>query len=237
LTALWLCALAAFVAAAVEAVEALTIVLAAGIARRWPPALAGAAAAIALLAAAVAAFGPLLATIPLHIVRLIAGAAILWLGIVWMRKAILRAAGRKAHRDEAAAFEREHARLSAGDTGAFATAFNGVFAEGMEVVVIVLSFGAGRPDTIRAASAGAALAVVLVALAGFAIHRPLARVPENAMKWIVATVLLAFGTLWIGEGLGMRWPFGDVFVLALLVAYTAASAGAVALVRSRAQAV
>jgi len=206
-------------------------VLAAGFARRWPPALAGAIAALAILAIAIALFGPLLARLPLSGVRLVAGAVVLYLGATWLRKAILRAAGRKAQRDEAAAFARERERLGLADAGAFATAFNGVFAEGLEVVVIVLSLGAGRADALRAATAGALVAIVLVTLAGCAVRAPLARVPENVSKWIVAIVLLAFGTLWIGEGAGIAWPFGDAFAIVLAAVYALGSLAAVAALR------
>jgi uncharacterized membrane protein len=206
-------------------------VLAAGIARRWPPALAGAIAAVGVLAIAIVFFGPLLARLPLGWVHLAAGAVVFFLGATWLRKAVLRAAGRKAQRDETAAFVRERERLSGADASAFATAFNGVFAEGTEVVVIVLSFGAGRVDALRAAGAGALAAIVLVTLAGFAVRAPLARVPENLMKWIVAIVLLAFGTLWIGEGAGIAWPFDDAFAIVLAALYALGSFAAVAVLR------
>jgi len=206
-------------------------VLAAGIARRWPPALAGAIAAVGVLAIAIVFFGPLLARLPLGWVHLAAGAVVFFLGATWLRKAILRAAGRKAQRDETAAFVRERERLGGADASAFATAFNGVFAEGTEVVVIVLSFGAGRVDALRAAGAGALTAIVLVTLAGFAVRAPLARVPENLMKWIVAIVLLAFGTLWIGEGAGIAWPFDDAFAVVLAALYALGSFAAVAVLR------
>lgn len=205
--------------------------LAAGVTRRWPPALGGAIAAAGLLALAIALVGPLLARLPLAWVRLAAGAVLLYLGATWLRKAILRAAGRKAQRDEGAAFARERERLTAADAGAFATAFNGVFAEGLEVVVIVLSFGAGRADALRAAAGGALAAIVLVTLAGFAVHAPLARVPENLLKWIVAVVLLAFGTLWFGEGAAIAWPAGDAFAIVLAALYAFGSLTAVAVLR------
>jgi len=206
-------------------------VLAAGIARRWPPALGGAIAAVGVLGLAIALFGPLLARVPLSWVRLAAGGLLVYLGATWLRKAILRAAGRKAQRDEAAAFVRERERLAGADVSAFTAAFNGVFAEGIEVVVIVLSFGTGRAGALRAAIGGALAAIVLVTIAGFAVHAPLARVPENLLKWTVAVVLLAFGTLWLGEGAGIAWPLGDAFAIALVALYALGSMGAVAVLR------
>ncbi len=173
----------------------------------------------------------MLARAPLTWVRLVAGAVIVYLGATWLRKAVLRAAGRKPQRDEAAAFVRERDRLRLAGAGAFAAAFNGVFAEGTEVVVIVLSLGAGRTASLRAATAGVLLAIVLVTLTGLAVRAPLSRVPENLLKWIVAVVLLAFGTLWIGEGAGISWPLGDAFVIALGAAYAVASYAAVAALR------
>lgn len=205
--------------------------LAAGIARRWPPALGGAIAAVGVLGLAIDLFGPLLARVPLSWIRLAAGGLLAYLGATWLRKAILRAAGRKAQRDEAAAFVRERERLAGTDVSAFSAAFNGVFAEGMEVVVIVLSFGAGRADALHAAIGGALAAIVLVTIAGFAVHAPLARVPENLLKWTVAVVLLAFGTLWLGEGAGIAWPLGDAFAIVLVTLYALGSMGAVAVLR------
>jgi uncharacterized membrane protein len=207
-------------------------VLAVGVTRSWRIALGGTAGALAVLALLAVLFGPLLGTrIPLGIVRFAAGAIALYLGSTWTRKAILRSAGRKALRDEAAAFERGVASLRSGDGGGFATAFNGVFVEGLEVVIIVVSLGSAAGGGIAAAAAGALLALAAVTLAGLVLHRPLARIPENALKWVVGVMLLAFGTFWLGESLGLAWPLDDAIVPLLAAGYAAAAAVAVRALR------
>jgi uncharacterized membrane protein len=223
-----------FVAAAVEAVEALTIVLAVGITRSWRVAFAGSAAALVFLAVLVLLFGPLIGThIPLKALRLGAAGFALFLGTRWLRKAVLRAAGRKAQRDESAIYARERDTLRREDAGGFVTAFNGVLLEGLEVVVIVVSLGAGTVGGLAPAIAGALCALALVAAAGLALHQPLARVPENAMKWSVSILLLAFGTFWLGESFGVAWPLGDGILPLLTAAYGVASAAAVVALRPR----
>jgi uncharacterized membrane protein len=229
---LWILAGTAFLASAVEAVEALTIVLAVGAARSWRPALAGALVALVALAAIAVVFGPLIGTrIPIWIVRIIAGAIALWLGVTWLRKAMLRAAGRKALHDEDAIFARERDALSRANVGSFATAFNGVFVEGVEVIVIVVSLGTAIEGGLYAATMGALGAVALVAVVGLAVHKPLSRVPENLMKTIVGIMLTSFGTFWIGEALGVRWPLDDLFLPVLAGVYTLVFLGAVAALR------
>jgi uncharacterized membrane protein len=223
----------AFVASLVEAVEALTIVLAVGTVRGWRPALAGTAAGLALLALLVLAFGPLLAQMPIQYLQLAVGVLLLLFGMRWLRKAILRAAGVIALHDEALAFDEECAALrtaepsSGWDAIAIVTAFKAVVLEGLEVVFIVLAVGAAG-DLLVPASLGAAAACALVAIAGSVVYRPLARVPENTLKFAVGVLLSAFGTFWIGEGLGLGWPGEDLAILgiaALFLAVAAASAG------------
>ncbi len=185
-------AVSVFLACMVEAVEALTIVLAVGTTRSWRAALYGCAAAIVVLGVVVAALGPALTSMPLNTLRLVIGGLLLVFGLQWLRKAVLRAAGRKALHDEEATFAAEtEAARSAGshtvhgiDGYAFAVSFKGVLLEGLEVAVIVLTFGANQHDVgLAAAAAGAAVAVV--ALAGVLARAPLARVPENTMKFAV----------------------------------------------------
>jgi uncharacterized membrane protein len=238
--------LASFLASLVECVEALTVVLAVGSVRGWSSALAGAASAIALLAAIVAALGPALTRVPLHLVQLLVGAMILLFGLRWLRKAILRAAGLIPLHDEQAAFARQSASMrdsagsadarsagsgdarSAGiDKLAFAASFNIVMLEGTEVVFIVIALGAG-----------AALLVVLAL--GAALHRPLARVPENTLKFIVGVLLSAFGTFWVGEGAGLAWPGPaaanpDLAIPFLMAAYLAIALWLVPLCRGTAE--
>jgi uncharacterized membrane protein len=209
-------------ACAVEAVEALTIVLAVGVTRSWRSAFTGVGAAIALLAALTAGLGPALTALPIDVLRLVVGALLLIFGLQWLRKAILRASGLKALHDERQAFQHEQeAARAAGqavagfDPYSFTIAFKGVLLEGLEVVFIVLTFGANQHD-VGLAAVAAAVAVALVALTGLAVHRPLARVPENAMKFAVGVMLTSFGTFWGAEGAGAHWPGGDAALLAIV---------------------
>src|SRR5579884_3245805 len=213
-------ALSVFLACTVEAVEALTIVLAVGYTRSWRSSLTGVGAAALTLAAITAALGPALTALPLDVLRLIVGALLLTFGLQWLRKAILRAAGVKARHDEAEAYAEElEAARRAGqvrsglDAYSFTIAFKGVLLEGLEVVFIVLTFGANQHNVGLAAGA-AGVAVLLVVLAGLAVHAPLARVPENAMKFAVGVMLTSFGTFWGAEGAGAHWPGGDGALLA-----------------------
>ena len=230
-------ALTTFLASGVEAVEALTIVLAAGLTRGWRSALTGVAAALATLAALIAALGPALSAIPLSALRTIVGALLLAFGLQWLRKAVLRASGIKALHDEDAIFARESAAARAVATTAegfdgyaFTLAFKGVLLEGLEVVFIVLSFGANGHHMLLAV-AGAAAAVVATAGAGLALHRPLGRVPENTTKFVVGLMLTTFGSFWGGEGVGVRWPGSDAALPALLAAYALVAVIAVGVLR------
>jgi uncharacterized membrane protein len=215
--------LSAFLASGVEMVEALTIVLAAGLARGWRSALTGLGAATVALAVAVAALGPALTVIPLQALRLVVGALLLVFGLQWLRKAILRASGYKELHDEDAIFAREIAEAQGAarveragvDWYGFTLAFKGVLLEGLEVVFIVLTFGSAQ-GSIPLAAAGAAGALVLVAGVGFAVRAPLARVPENAMKFAVGVMLTTFGIFWAAEGAGAHWPGSDVSLLGVL---------------------
>ena len=217
--------LTAFLASAVEMVEAATILLAVGLTRGWRSALLGALAGVLVLAAVVAALGPTLVDrIPLEVLQVIIGALLLIFGLQWLRKAIQRAAGRKAKHDEEFVFRQEVAELdtfgasSSFDCVGFTVAFKGVFLEGLEVAFIVLTFGlnAGQfgPSIL-----GAVAAAVLVLLVAAALHRPLSRVPENAIKFAVGIALTAFGSFWGGEGVGVEWPWGDATLLILFGFY------------------
>jgi uncharacterized membrane protein len=209
--------LAVFLACTVEAVEATTIVLAAGTARDWRSALYGLFAALVTLAVLIGALGPALSAVPLHALRLVVGGLLLVFGLQWLRKAILRASGYKALHDEQQIYADEVAAAQAvpserrgavSDWYAFTLAFKGVVLEGLEVVFIALTFGANDHNLPLAALAAGA-AVVVVALAGIAVRAPLARVPENSMKFVVGVMLTAFGTFWGAEGAGARWPGSD----------------------------
>jgi Ca2+/H+ antiporter, TMEM165/GDT1 family len=231
---------ASFAASLVEAVEALTIVLAVGLARGWRPALIGVAAALAALALIVVALGPLTGAVPIRALQFVVGVLLLMFGLRWLRKAILRAIGVVALHDEDAAFQRETRELAAAerrqaqglDWIAGATAFKAVLLEAIEVVFIVIAVGASR-GLLGLASAGALAACILVAFIGAAIHRPLARVPENALKFAVGVMLSAFGLYWTGESLGVEWPGGDAAILAFAALFLGVAAALIALLKPR----
>jgi uncharacterized membrane protein len=214
-------------------VEALTIVLAMGVTRGWRAALVGTGAALLALTAIVAALGPALTVIPIETLRLVVGALLLVFGLQWLRKAILRASGWRAVRDEQALFERETAEartaareLHAGlDWYGFTVSFKGVLLEGLEVAFIVLTFGSSQ-GSIPLAAAGAGAAAVLVLIAGIVVRGPLSRVPENTLAYVVGVLLTTFGIFWGAEGAGVNWPGDDaslpgvlVFVLVVSLAY------------------
>ncbi|PAQ06165.1 COG4280 domain-containing protein [Mesorhizobium temperatum] len=219
---------AAFLASFVEVVEAFTIVLAVGVTRSWRPALVGAALALALLAALVLAFGPLLALVPITVLQFVVGVLLILFGMRWLRKAILRAASVIALHDEEAAFSRETAVLHRqandrrADYLAGVAAFKAVLLEGVEVVFIVIAVSAAHGQTLYA-SLGALAAFFLVMLIGLALHRPLARVPENALKFVVGLMLTSFGIFWTGEGIDAHWPGDDLALLAIFAIVALAS--------------
>lgn len=219
---------ASFLASLVEVVEAFTIVLAVGTIRGWRPAVLGTIAGLATLTLLVVALGPMLGLVPLALLQLVIGVLLLLFGMRWLRKAILRAAGVIALHDEAAAFAKETASLSDAarrhesrlDWLAGVTAFKAVLLEGLEVVFIVIAVGAGRGLLVPAALGAAAAAALILAI-GVAIHRPLARVPENTLKFGVGVMLSAFGVFWTGEGLGVSWPGEDLALLGFIAIFLA----------------
>ncbi len=214
--------IAVFLASAVEMVEALTIVLAVGVTRGWRSALEGVAVALLALAALVIALGPALVHyVPLSTLRLVVGGLLLVFGLQWLRKAVLRAAGLKAKHDEDAIYAEQVAELSADaptsgrDATGFVVAFKGVFLEGLEVVVIVLTLGT-TSHRLGLAAVAAGAAVVVVCAVGLAVHRQLSGVPENAMKMGVGLMLVSFGTFWAGEGVHVDWPGSDLAIPVLV---------------------
>jgi uncharacterized membrane protein len=230
--------LASFLASAVEGVEALTIVLAAGVTRGWRSALIGVGLALVILAAVAAVLGPALTVIPIDTLRLVVGALLLVFGLQWLRKAILRASGYKATHDEAAIYQKELAAAQTTDRGkragldwyAFTLSFKGVLLEGLEVIFIVVTFGATAKN-VALAAVGAGAAVVLVVIVGIAVHRPLTRVPENTLKFAVGLLLSSFGTFWAAEGAGVTWPGKDAAILGILAVLVVVSFGYVAALR------
>ena len=231
--------LTVLLACAVEAVEALTIVLAAGTSRHWGSAWQGTVAALLALAATVAVLGPAVGQIPLGALRLLVGALLLVFGLQWLRKAVMRGSGYKALHDESQAFADEVAAAAGADQGgrgrvkdwyAFTLSFKGVFLEGLEVAFIVVTFGDNQHD-IPVAVLGAVVAVAAVAVAGFAVRAPLAKVPENTMKFVVGTMLTAFGIFWATEGAGANWPGSDAALLVVVPAVAALALGYTSLLR------
>jgi uncharacterized membrane protein len=227
---------AAFLAASVEMVEALTIVLAVGVTRGWRSAGWGVGVALAALAVIVGALGPAIANLPIDALRVVIGSILLIFGLQWLRKAILRASGLKAQHDEDAIYQAEIALLRA-DTGrtahdwyAFTVAFKGVFLEGLEVAFIIVTFG-GAQKNVGLAAIGAAAALVVVLTAGVIAHAPLSRVPENTLKFGVGIMLSSFGIFWSAEGAGVSWPGADASLLAVIGFVVLTSFGLVALLR------
>lgn len=215
--------LAVFLACAVEAVEATTIVLAAGTARNWRSALTGVLAGMVVLTVAVAFAGPAISLLPLGVLRLVVGGLLLVFGLQWVRKAVLRASGYKPLHDEEKIFHAQVAqaeaaartsRFGVSDWFAFTLSFKGVVLEGLEVVFIVLTFGTNQRNVPLAAIAAGAAVLVIVAL-GIAVRAPLARVPENTMKFIVGVMLTSFGIFWGAEGAGAAWPGADISLLVI----------------------
>jgi len=228
---LLLAAIPAFLASLVEAVEALTIVLAVGVTRQWRGALYGVGAALITLTVLVAIFGTAIVLfVPIDVLRVVIGTLLLIYGLQWIVKAILRGSGAKALHDEERIYAEQVGRLrdeppvqtSGLDGISFTVAFKGVLLEGLEVAFIVITFGASAGQ-LGPAALGALVAVVLVVVVGIAIHQPLARVPENALKFAVGLMLVTFGTFWAGEGIGIAWPADDLTIPILLAIYAAAA--------------
>jgi uncharacterized membrane protein len=216
--------IAVFLACVVEAVEATTIVVAAGATRNWRSALTGVVAGVLVLTVAVAIAGPAISLLPLGGLRLIVGGLLLVFGLQWMRKAILRASGYKPLHDETLIYQKQVAaatsapaqsRFGVSDWYAFTLSFKGVVLEGLEVVFIVLTFGTNQHN-LPLAALGAAAAIVLVVILGVAVKGPLARVPENTLKFVVGIMLTSFGAFWGAEGAGALWPGSDLSLLFII---------------------
>jgi uncharacterized membrane protein len=235
----WIALSTAFLASAVEFVEAFTIVLVVGVAINWKSSLAGAAAAVAALALIVGTLGTALVIyVPIDVLRFVVGILLVLFGLKWLKKAILRYAGLKAMHDEEAIYEEEMALLRAAgeapsdklDPFGVATSFKSVLLEGLEVAFIVITVGTANKN-IGSAAMGAGLACLLVVGIGAAVHAPLRRVPENLLKFVVGIMLTSFGTFWGGEGVGITWPLGDLFLVVLVVFYLAVAGVLIAWLR------
>jgi uncharacterized membrane protein len=228
---------AAFLGSAVESTEALTIVLAVGLTRGWRAPLYGTVGALVALAVLVVLFGQLIVEhVPELTLKLIIGTLLLLFGLRWLHKAVLRSGGVVAMHDEDHAYQQTVRELTGAtarhDWVGFVIAFKGVFLEGLEVVFIVVAVG-GTSRFLPYAVVGGLLAMVVVAGAGLAVRKPLARVPENTLKYAVGIILTAIGTFWAAEGMGAKWPLDFVSIFFLVIAFLVASRLAVMLVRRR----
>ena len=247
---LWAVFVAAFLASAVEFVEAFTIVLVVGVTINWRSALAGALAATGALAVIVAIFGTALVRfVPIDALRIVVGVLLVLFGLKWLKKAILRYAGLKAMHDEEAIYEEQIAEMRARgehhqkqvDPFGVATSFKSVLLEGLEVAFIVITFGlqannsqgagGAQLNGILIAALGAFCALLLVVVVGALVRAPLQRVPENALKFTVGVMLTTFGTFWGGEGLGIEWWHEDLFLLVLVAFYLVVSLALIAWLR------
>lgn len=221
MTAFFLTLAGAGLACALELLEALAIVLAVGTTRRWRDALLGAGAALALLALITVLVGPLLlARLPLEVLQVVIGTALLLFGLEWLRKGVLRLAGRRSPSSSLREYVEEREAMEAlpapapgrPDWPARVVTFKGVLLEGVEVVLIVAALAAG-PEGLAPALLGAGLATVAVLGVGLIVHRPLARLPESHLKYAVGIALTAFGTFFVAEGVGVQWPLEDAALL------------------------
>ena len=237
----WVVATASFFASAVEFVEAFTIVLVIGVTVNWRSALLGALAAATTLALLVATLGTALVQwVPIDVLRLVIGILLLLFGLKWLKNAILRYAGLKARHDEEAIYEQTRTELRArGETDAsssrfdlfgFLLSYKSVLLEGLEVAFIVITFGVSaatstvsRSSGIASSAFGALLAGLLVILVGALVRVPLAKVPENTLKFVVGIMLTTFGTFWTGEAFSVEWPLSDAFLLILATIYLCAA--------------
>jgi uncharacterized membrane protein len=231
--------LAVFLACVVEAVEALTIVLAAGTSRDWRSVISGVVSGIVLLAVVVAVVGPALTVLPLSALRLVVGGLLVIFGLQWLRKAVLRASGLRALHDEDAIYATELAAAMAAPAGrsavvidwySFTLSFKSVVLEGLEVAFIVLTFGANEHN-IPLAAVAAVTALLGVTMAGVAVRAPLGRIPENTMKFAVGVMLTSFGVFWGAEGAGAQWPGADAALLVLAPVVTGFALALVAVLR------
>jgi uncharacterized membrane protein len=238
----WIGFISSFLASSVEVVEAVTIVLAAGITRGWRSTWIGVVSAAVVLAALVALVGPgLQADVPLPVLRVVIGTLLLIFGLQWLRKAIMRYTGLKELHDEERIFDREVNELSAApradgkagmDWTAFTVSFKGVLLEGLEVVFIVITFALSARD-LTPPLVGAVAAAVMVTAVAIVVHKPLSRIPENTLKFVVGIMLTSFGTFWAGEGVGLNWPGEDLAILGLIVFYALTTGGLIALLARR----
>ena len=224
--------LTTFLASAVEAIEMVIIVLGVGAARGWRSALIGAAAGFAVLAVTIAVLNVALAAIPIGPLRVIVGALLLLFGLQWYRKGIARVAARGLAGMSEESVEEEDIPASGMDWVAFVLTFKGVPLEGLEIALIVVSFGLAAGQ-LGLSIIGAAAAVVVIGAGGFALKGFVTRIPRSLLQLIVGTLLTSFGTFWSLEGLGVTWPQSDLDIVLLLVVYGLAAATYIVMERRR----
>ncbi|MFT9056328.1 MAG: hypothetical protein ABF449_06845 [Ethanoligenens sp.] len=243
----WSIFLPAYLASIVEFAEALTIVLAIGTSISWKSSLKGAAAGFSILAVLVAVFGSAVAfLVPLNILRIVIGVILVLFGVQWLDKALLRYTGLKAMHDESQIYERNRKQIAGMDTAnqamverfGFLTSMKSVLLEGLEVAVIVITFGSNvggnRASGIATTTLAALFALVTVSVLGIAVRKPLTMIPENTFKFVVGIMLTTFGTFWAGEGLGVTWPFSDLFLFVLIGFYLVVCFALIAWLKRRA---
>ncbi len=224
--------LTTFLASSVEAIEMVIIVLGVGAARGWRSALIGAAAGFALLAVTIAVLNVALAGIPIGPLRVVVGALLLLFGLQWFRKGIARVAARGLAGVSEETVEDDDIPASGMDWVAFVLAFKGVLLEGLEIALIVVSFGLAAGQ-LGLSVVGAAAAVVVIGAAGFALKGFVTRIPRSLLQLIVGTLLTSFGTFWSLEGLGVNWPQSDLDIVLLLVVYGLTAATYIGMERRR----
>ena len=220
-----------FLASAVEVIEMVTIVVGVGATRGWRSTLLGSAAGFVVLAVVVAGFGAALSVIPIGPLRLVIGGLLLVFGLQWYRKGVARVATRglagigELHVDDEELYTGDGI-----DWTAFVLAFKGVLLEGLEVALIVVSFGASARE-LGPAIVGASAAVIVVGGIGMVVRRLVARIPRSLLQLVVGVMLTTFGTFWSLEGMGVAWPGDDLAILGLLATYALAAAAYLAVER------
>jgi len=227
----WATLTATFLAAAVEVIEMVLIVVGVGAVRGWRSTLIGAGAGLVLLAGIIVAVGSALTGLPIDTLRLFIGALLLIFGLQWLRKGIRRVAANGFAGSGEEQVEAREEGAGGIDWTSFVLAFKGVSLEGLEIAFIVVSFGA-TSGHLTTAVIGAAAAIVILGVAGAAAHRWVQRIPRSALQLVVGTMLGSFGTFWAAEGAGVSWPGSDLSILWLLALYVVVAISYIAALRT-----
>jgi uncharacterized membrane protein len=219
-----------FLAAAVEVIEMVIIVVGVGTIRGWRSTWLGAAAGLAVLAVLVLALGATLTLVPINALRLAVGSLLLVFGLQWLRKGISRVSTNGFRGMGTRSASADDIPDHGVDWTAFVLSFKGVLLEGLEIALIVVSFGA-TAQALPTAVLGAIAAFAVIAGAGLLARGAVERIPRSALQLLVGTLLSSFGTFWAVEGLGVAWPGGDAAILILVGWYVLAAAGYIRLLR------